>query len=75
MDNILNMNDFLGAAEADSKHVLGKFLYFPIPRHHSIRFCPYADILSIWILRKLCLFYPDIVNNIEFQSLSPTLLF
>ena len=30
MDNILNMNDFLGAAEADSKHVLGKFLYFSL---------------------------------------------
>lgn len=30
MDNILNMNDFLGAAEADRKHVLGKFLYFSL---------------------------------------------
>lgn len=30
MDNILNINDFLGAAEADSKHVLGKFLYFSL---------------------------------------------
>lgn len=30
MDNILNMNDFLGAVEADSKHVLGKFLYFSL---------------------------------------------
>lgn len=30
MDNILNMNDFLGSAEADSNHVLGKFLYFSL---------------------------------------------
>lgn len=30
MDNILNMNDFLGAAEADNKHILGKFLYFSL---------------------------------------------
>ena len=30
MDNILNMKDFIAAAEGDKEHVLGKFLYFSL---------------------------------------------
>ncbi len=30
MDNIFNMRDFIGAAEGDKDHMLGKFLYFSL---------------------------------------------
>ena len=30
MDNILDMQDFIAAAEGDTEHVLGKFLYFSL---------------------------------------------
>ena len=30
MDNILDMQDFIAAAEGDAEHVLGKFLYFSL---------------------------------------------
>ena len=30
MDKVLDMRDFLAAAEGDTEHVLGKFLYFSL---------------------------------------------
>lgn len=30
MDNIFNMRDFIGTAEGDKDHMLGKFLYFSL---------------------------------------------
>ena len=50
MDKVLNMEDFLAAAEGDAEHVLGKFLYFSlanllVDKDELSELCDSMDIL------------------------------
>lgn len=49
MEQMMNMNDFLGAAEGASEHMLGKFLYFSlanllVDREELVKLCDSMDI-------------------------------
>lgn len=75
-EKIINMNQFLGAAQGDQEHMLGKFLYFSlanllVDKDELSSLCesmgiPYPDVVSV---RQMCIMLGGISMKTAYKLL------